>query len=235
MVTALKDAGLKVYLWHFVYGTNPSGERDIAKSQIAKFEPDGYIWNAETDFDIKPRAETNARTLSEGVRDAFPDLPQALCWWALPVNPLNQNMEWHPVRVAKAFLETVDMGMPMMYWQGSTPEAAYSYLLKSLGIWRMYVTKDHPIMPIGRAFTGTGGIMTADAILEFANRVYTIGDTNNLPGVSWWALDTAHVNKAVWDTLSMTPKYGKEVGKLSTEEILDRLMNEHKELFPELF
>jgi len=235
LVKALREAGFKIYLWHYLYGNDPKGELAVAKKQISSFEPDGYVWNAEGSFDIKPNAEKNAVLLASGIRDEFPDLPQALCWWALPKNPSNPNIEWHPIKVAKAFLPYMDLAMPMMYWQGNTPEKAVDYLLKSLHIWRTYISRDLPINPIGRAYTGDGGFADAKSITAFGNKVLNLADSYGLIGNSWWSLDAAHDVPEVWSALTMLPKFRKEVGKISNEEILSRLVTHHKELFPEIF
>ncbi len=235
LVKALKEAGIKVYLWHYLYGNDPKGELSIAKKQIDSFEPSGYIWNAEGSFDSKSNAEKNAVLLSKGIRDVYPELSQALCWWALPKNPANPSIEWHPIRVAKAFLPYINLATPMMYWQGSGSEAAVSYLMKSLNIWRTYVSKDLPILPIGRAYTGDGGFADPDGITAFGNKVIALADSYNLIGNSWWSLDASHDNAKNWFALTALPKFGKGSGSLTDKEILSRLVNAHKELFPELF
>ena len=232
LVDAIKDAGLKVYLWHFVYGKDPQGELSVALSQTSRFQPDGYIWDVETAFDSKVNAVGNARYLSRGMRKFFPEQCQALCWWALPLSP--KGNEWHPVKVANAFQESVDLAMPMMYWQGKGAGAAVSYLHRSMRIWHSFWRK--PIIPVGRAYNGDGGYADAPGIIAFANDVMSLHEgPDAVPGISWWVTDKAAKNK-VWEAAlksTETFELPDEI-VLSPEEMLERLVVGHPELFPEL-
>jgi len=231
MVDAIKAAGLKLYLWHFVYGGYPSSELNVAIQQAKRFRPDAYVWDVEGAFDSKTNAEANARTISRGFKVACPEVRQVLCWWALPRSP-STGVEWHPIRVAKAWLETVDSAAPMMYWQGTGGASAISYLNNSLRIWRGFT--DKPITPIGRAYNGDGGYATPEGIKAFANSVYNSKETLNLIGTSWWSLDKAYKNASWWQALKETPKFDNVV-LLPQEEINRRLMGSHKRLFPEIY
>lgn len=230
LIEELRKANIKIYLWHFLYGADPRGELSTAIKQCAYFKPDGYIWDAEGNFDSRKTAESSARLISNGLKMIYPDIPQALCWWALPLNPNNYKSEWHPVKVANAFMETVDVVMPMMYWGGNTSNDAISYLHKSLNIWSTLT--ELPIIPIGRAYTGDGGVMNPVAIKAFANRVLELADEYDLTGISWWSFDKAFQSREIWEALKFTDKFGPQI---SIKEALDRLINAHQDLFPDLF
>jgi len=232
LIEALKGAGIKVYLWHFVYGRDPAGELSIALSQTARFEPDGYIWDVETAFDSKPNAIGSARYLTRGFKKFYPQLEQALCWWALPLSP--KGGEWHPIKVATAFQETVDLAMPMMYWQGKGAPAAVSYLHRSLNIYSKFWNK--PIVPIGRAYNGDGGYGDAAGITAFDQEVRTLSEgVSAIPGISWWVTDKAVRNPTWLAALRATETFDTvDPIKLTPEEMLDRLVESHPELFPEL-
>jgi hypothetical protein len=232
MIEAIKGAGLKLYLWHFLFGQDPAGELNVALSQTSRFEPDGYIWDAESRFDEKVNAVGTARYLTRGFKKFFPQIEQALCWWALPLSP--KGAEWHPIKVANAFQETVDLAMPMMYWQGKGAVAAKSYLHRSLDIYSKFWNK--PIVPIGRAYNGDGGYADAPGITAFANEVMSLSNGEaDIPGISWWVTDKA-VKKPTWlAALQRTETFDAvDPIKLSPEEMLDRLVKAHPELFPEL-
>lgn len=231
LVRELKDAGLKVYLWQFVYGYNPTGELNVALKQTDRFEPDGYIWDAEGSFDSKSNAVGNARTLTRGYKAKHPHVRQNLCWWALPKSPTTGN-QWHPIPVAQAFLEVCDSAMPMMYWQGAGGANAMWYLNTSLRIWRTFTTK--PIIPVGRVYNGDGGYASPEAILAFANSALNSAETMNLIGTSWWSLDRAVQNPSWMAALKQTPRFAAST-MLTTEEILERLMDHHQSLFPEVY
>jgi hypothetical protein len=232
LVKALKGAGLKLYLWHFVFGKDPVGELNIALSQTSRFEPDGYIWDVESAFDAKIGAVGNARYLTRGFKKAFPQLEQALCWWALPLSP--KGAEWHPIKVANAFQEIVDLAMPMMYWQGKGTMAATSYLHRSLAIYSKFWNK--PIVPVGRAYNGDGGYGDAAGITAFAQEVMTLSEgLSEIPGISWWVTDKAVKNPAWLAALQKTETFDTvDPVKLTPEKMLDRLVEGHPELFPEL-
>jgi hypothetical protein len=232
LVEALKESGIKVDFWHFVFGNDPAGELDVAIYQCRRFQPDAYIWNAEGKFDGQTNAVGNARMLGKGFEQALPHIPQGLCWWALPKSPTT-GREWHPIKVARAFLETVEYGMPMMYWQGKTPDLAVDYLHKSLTIWRSFTSR--PVVPIGRAFNGTGGEANGPSIMAFGEEVYELRIEDNLMGNSWYVLDKAVKNPTWMSALKSTPVWNpQEPVKLTLEEKVDRLVAAHPQLFPEL-
>jgi hypothetical protein len=207
LVNALRAAGIKVYFWHFLYGYDPAGEKEIARAQCDRFAPDGYIWNVEGSFDNRPNAVANARYISSELKRHHPDISQGLCWWALPVSPTT-GTEWHPVKVAKAFFEVVDTGMPMMYWQGKGAAAAVSYFNKSLKLWRRMT--DLPITPIGRSYNGDGGYADPPGITAFANQTYELRTEERLVGNSWYSLDKAAKYGSWLLALADTPKFGTE-------------------------
>lgn len=230
LVEALKASKKKIYLWHFNYGYNPQGELDVARQQSDRFEPDGYVWNVEGSFENRSNAEANARLISRGFQATHPHIPQGLCTWALHESPTT-GAEWHPKRVALAFLEIGMTGLPMMYWQGIGADAAVSYLHKSLRIWRDMT--DNPICPIGRSYNGDGGYADQESIKAFADEVFRLAPDNNLIGNSWYSLDKA-VQKLSWlVSLQDAPEYG--AGRLLTDkEKLDILVEKHPEFFPDL-
>lgn len=244
LVDALKEAGIKIYFWHFLYGNDPTGEARVAIDQTYKFGGegviDGYLWDVEGAFDSKPNAETNARIITQTYKKALPNIPQALCWWALPKSP-STGAEYHPIKVAKAFLEVCQVAMPMMYWQGGTPSLAAYYFNTSIKLWREFTNK--PIIPIGRAYDGDGGYANAPAIEAFANEVDKNKTALNLSGISWWSYDVAYKNPDWLDAIHKSPPFDTSPPTvpppttnppLTIEDKVDRLVKAHPELFPEL-
>jgi len=216
LVYTLKAAGIKVYFWQFVYGFNPLGEVDVASLQIDNFKPDGYIWNVEGSFDSKLNAVENARILSEGLRNIYPDLDQGLCWWALPKSP-ETGTEWHPIKVAEEFLKVVNVGMPMMYWQGRGASAAVSYLNRSLSVWRDFT--DVPLIPIGRAYNGDGGYADGPGIEAFSTQVFSRAESDGIIGNSWYSLDKARLNPYWMEALYNAPMFNvNEAPEVPLEE-----------------
>lgn len=230
LVEVLRDRNLLVYLWQFLYGYYPTGELNVAKAQCERFKPDGWIWNAEGSFDGKPTAVANALLLGNGLRDSNPDVDQGLCWWALPKSP-RTGTEWHPIKVANAFLLNCDVGMPMMYWQGIGASAATEYLASSTRVWRSFT--DVAMNPIGRAYNGDGGYADGPGIEAFGNTIWNTQELNTYVGNSWYVLDKAFKYPDWWLALSVLPKWWE--GFISIDQKIDRLVLAHRELFPELF
>lgn len=231
LVDAIRGTDLKMYFWHFVYGSDPMRELNVAIEQTSKFQPDGYIWNVEGAFDKRQNAIGNARYLTRGIKKFFPHMQQALCWWALPLSP--KGSEWHPIKVANAFEEIVDVAMPMMYWQGKGADAAVNYLHRSLDIWSTFWAK--PIIPIGRAYNGDGGYADSAGITAFAQEVESLhSSTAAIPGISWWSADKAIKNSNWMASLRVTAKFElDEPVHIPDDEKLQRLVDAHPELFPE--
>jgi hypothetical protein len=229
LIVALRAAGIHVYFWHFLYGYDPEGELAVAQEQIDRFQPDAYIWDVESSFDRKPNAEDNARMISSCLSISHPYLTQGLCWWAL--HRSSTGVEWHPTRVAKAFFETVKVGLPMMYWQGVGFTAAVNYFYRSIVQWREITNL--PIIPIGRSYNGDGGYADAAGITAFANEVYIKAAEFNLIGNSWYSLDKAVQNLSWMNALQDSPKWGNAI-TLTLEEKVERLVHAHPNLFPEL-
>ncbi len=236
LIEALRKQQLKIYLWHFLYGIDPVGETNQAIAQASKWRPDGYIWDAEARFDSAVGAEANARRITLGFKAAHPDIQQALCWWALPKNPDKLNYEWHPVRVAKAFFETVEVLMPMMYWDGEYADYAIEYLNKSLRVWD--TIGNVPMIPIGRAYTGDGGTINTNAFVKFGQAVSNLKEERNILGVSYWSYD-ALMKTDMWPFMNEVPRFNKklvlDMDVLSETEILARLVMANRPLFPEVF
>jgi hypothetical protein len=230
LVNALKNAKIKVFLWHFNYGVDPQGELNIAISQVARFQPDGYIWDVEGSFDAKTNAVANAHLISGGLRNRFPNLHQTLCWWALPKSPAN-GVEWHPVKVAQAFLLHVDAVMPMMYWGGSGGPIARDYLINSLRVWST-INSTLPMIPVGRAYTGDSGTADPIGISVFSEEVLARVESNNIDGISWWYADSASKDPVITAALAAARSFGS-LPILTNKEILNRLIQGHTELFPE--
>lgn len=230
LMSCLREAGLKVYFWHFLYGRYPIDELGIAREQCDKFKPDGYIWDPEATFENTTRPEDTARMLSKGLAETHPHIPQALCWWAFPISPRNGVM-WHPVSIAEAFLEVVSTIMPMMYWDGDTHTDVMTYLKNSLQVWRDIT--DKPICPIGRCYNGNGGYASPGTIKTFATQIYSQRTELNLVGTSWFSLDRAFRKPDWMMALAETPIFGN-FAELTLEEKVDRLVSAHMVLFPEL-
>lgn len=199
LVAALRAEGLAVIGWGFLYGRDPRGEGQMAASQVRRFGLDGYVFDVEGDFDAQPGAVANAHTVMGEFKSRAPGVPTALAWWPLPRSPYS-GTQWHPIPVAKAFMEHVDVAMPMQYWEGSTPANAVWYLEASMRLWAEITAK--PMVAAGRAYTGDAGVPTPEAMAAYAKAAVERG----VKGLTWWSLDAAVGQATIWAALAaMTP------------------------------
>jgi len=201
LVDALRSRGIKVIGWQFNYGIDIVGEANTAIAQSLRFGLDGWIFDVESKFEANTAAVANAYILSNKFKTACPDIPLALCSWAQWKSPT--GVTWHNEKMASAFMERCDVGMPMMYWSGDSAVSALWLLNESFRLWKNITYK--PIIPTGRAYTGDSGTINAAAIKAFADEVKRIG----LKGVSWWVLDSAVKDASAWGALSETAGFAK--------------------------
>ena len=71
VVQALRNRGIQVWGWHYVYGNNPSGEARIAVSQCQKYNLDGYVIDAEGEYK-QPGKDVAARRFMSELRAGLP-------------------------------------------------------------------------------------------------------------------------------------------------------------------
>lgn len=248
LVAALKRAGIAVIGWGFNYGNDPIGEANIAVSQAHRLQLDGWIFDVESVFERHADHSRRALIIASRFKEALPKLPTAFCSWALWWSPTS-GVQWHPPAKAKPFMDYCDFGMPMMYWytldldKNKAQLPAYEARAKWLHAtstqqWKRIT--DKPIIPVGRAYIGDGGVVTQGAMTAFEQSVRAAGQ----PGISWWVLDAAHKRPEWWQELSVMPGFVTSVGgdlspqpslpggeEVSMEERVDRLWKAHPEIW----
>ena len=211
LVTALKKAGLSVIGSSAIYGHLSDQEGTIAGQGCVDLGLDGFIFDAEGEFESQPHPNSNAVKVMINFRAVAGELPVGWCYFPLLHAPGNPNRLYHNTDVVRAALETVptfhgaDYGMPMVYWNpGILPEDAINYLTNSFNMWREFTAK--PIIPIGRAYQGDEGRATPEAVRAFATHAQQLG----CPGIGWWsmlhAINEDHL-PGVWPALTATPKF----------------------------
>ena len=207
LIAALRARKVLVWGWGFLYGVDWKGEARVAAAQVNRLGLDGYIWDVEGQYEKTPNAVQNAyNILAVFKNEVAKATPTAFCSWAYWKNP-RLGTAWHPVEVLKAFMDGCDYGMPMQYWQGNQASGAVSYCKGSLTQWRKYTQK--PIIPVGRAYNGDGGEVTAEATVAYERAVRDEG----CKGISWWVLDQAQpkYHTDLWNALSLMPKFGNGI------------------------
>lgn len=186
VVSALRAKGIGVWGWHYVYGYNPTGEAAIAISQMKKYAMDGYVIDAEREYELSGRAAV-ADTFMTALRKGLPTTPVALCSFRWPT--------YHPSFPWKNFLNKCDFNMPQVYWMGAHNPAAQ--LTRSLTEFKA-ITPYRPLMPTGPAFSESGWTPTADELISFLNTAKSLGMTS-ANFFSWD--DSRNYQPALWNAI----------------------------------
>lgn len=193
-VKAFQAAGIRVFLWHYVYGgiwydknnvahtdgTPPEQEATFALRQIAELKPDGYIIDAEREwkgFDAANRAKRFMNTLG------YLSIPTALTSYRFP--SMHREFPFYE------FAKRCDAHMPQVYWQTpSSTRGPVHELVRSVNELKAII--DMPFSPIGRAYIGDGHPNPLPSeITDFAAKAIELG----CDGISFWALDYLYLHQ----------------------------------------
>lgn len=185
-ILAFRAAGIKVWLWHYIYGgvwidkagvahtggASPAQESAFAKQQVSALEADGYIIDVEREYKVLSQ-KTRAESYMAGLVGI--GVPVALCSYRFP--SLHTQLPWY------TFLAGSDFHMPQVYHGPGRGiidlERSYSELMS---------LKTMPFVPVGRAYIGDGYPAPGPdglELIDFMGRV----ETKGCPGVSFWAMD----------------------------------------------
>jgi len=206
-VNAFKAAGLRVWIWHYIYGgvwmdkagnvvyTNgptPEAEAAFALRNIQALQPDGYIIDAEKEFKAWHQAARAGRFMAA----LGHPVPIALADYRFP------NL--HPEFPFGNFLAGCDLHMPQMYWQPGGAVSEMDECAKELRGQR-----DIPIIPIGRCYIGDGNANpTPGEINAFLGEAKRLG----CGGVSFWALDFVYLHPGGTQRMQAIQNFGWEGG-----------------------
>jgi hypothetical protein len=163
VVEALKDVGIPVWGWHFVYGNDPAGEAQVAIDRTLALGLDGYVIDAEDQYKHKPQA---ARSFMTALRAGLPETEIALSSFRFP--NFHQELPWNE------FLEKCDYNMPQVYWVESHNPAQQLQWSKqqfeALPIQRTFI-------PTGAAYSDNPGDWkpTESDVIEFLNAARGMG------------------------------------------------------------
>jgi ketosteroid isomerase-like protein len=192
VATALRERGIQVWGWHYVYGDKPGDEAQRAVQRAREVGLDGYVIDAEAPYKAPGKAEA-ARQFMAQLRSGLPrDTPVALSSYRYP--SYHREFPW------KAFLETCDFVMPQVYWQESHNPA--TQLARSL---KEFARQDlvgvvRPVVATGSAYgVGNWSVSAAD-LYEFLLEAQRHG----MPAVNFYSWDWAGVpdQRDLWDTVA---------------------------------
>lgn len=187
VLNALRDRNIAVWGWHYVYGYDPQAEADIAIQRIQGLGVEGYIIDAESQYEEPGRA-TAARTFMSRLRAALPTFPIALSSFRYPT--FHPNFPW------QAFLEQVDINMPQVYWVAAhNPGDQLTRCLREFEA----ITPFRPIIPTGSAYLQGDWQPTPAEMVEFMD---TARDLNMAAANFWEWAHTRLYLPACWNAIA---------------------------------
>jgi hypothetical protein len=185
---ALAAAGLPKIGWQYIYGHDPKKEAEVAAEQIKKYDLDGFIIDAESEY--KKASKANAASIyMKRLLSLAPNTPLALCSYRFPV--------FHPSLPWATFLgfmsaEHGDVHMPQMYWEGDiSPTAPQLQLTRCMS--ELKKLKDLPVFPVGPLYGANGWYPSTVQIAQFSREAKADGCS----GISWWSWDALVSTDAV--------------------------------------
>lgn len=183
-VAALKERGLRVCAWQYVYGRRPVTEARMARRAIQQ-GADCLVIDAEIEYEGKyAQASTYMSKLRAYAGDAY---PIGLAGWPY--------VDYHPGYPFSVFLGPggAQFNLPQMYWRaiGVSVDEVYAHTI----LWNQLYGR--PIAPLGQLYQRP----TRSEILRFRQLATAYG----APGVSWWSWQEA--STGAWRALGaeLTP------------------------------
>jgi len=183
---ALRSKGISPWGWHFLYGSNPSREADVAIQRLKQLDLDGYVLDAETQYE-QPGKDQAAKTFMNNLRNALPSFPFALSSFRFPT--------FHPGLPWVEFLDKCDYNMPQVYWlKGHNPDQQLTRCVNEF----QAIQPFRPIIPTGAAFTEYGWSPTPAEVTEFFQTARKL----NLEAANFWEWsNTRRYLPEVWTTI----------------------------------
>lgn len=190
VVALLRQIGVEVWGWHYVYGGDPAGEARTAGRRMRELGLSGYVIDAEQEYK-RPGMKSAASTYLKQLRQELPSgCPVALSSYRYP--------KVHPEFPWMTFLPAVDLVMPQVYWAKATNPA--QQLQRCLREYRALT--DLPIVATGAAYHEHGWTARPVEIVEF----YQATRALQLPAFNFWEWNQARIY-GLWDTIAGLEKY----------------------------
>jgi hypothetical protein len=164
-VATLKNAGLHVCAWQYVYGSNPQGEATLGVRAVQN-GAECLVIDAEGEYEGKySQAQTYVSALRAGIGASYP-----LALGSFPYN------DFHPSFPYSVLLGPggAQFDLPQMYWKaiGTSVDAVYAHT------WPVNRPYQRAIFPLGQLYQDP-------APAEIA-RFRTLAGAYGASGVSWW-------------------------------------------------
>jgi hypothetical protein len=205
---ALRNLGIQVWGWHYVYGSDPLGEARKAIQRISTLNLDGYVIDAELEYE-EPGREAAAKKFTHELRKNLPDLPMALSSYRYP--SYHRTFPW------RVFLEAVDYNMPQVYWeQAHNPASQLDRVIKEY----QKLAPFRPIIPTGPTYKVNGWRPTPEDTQTYLETAAGL----HLDGVNFFSWDECKRDlPALWDVIAAYQWPGATPQKDLPEQFIDLL------------
>ncbi len=189
---ALRERGLDVWGWHYVYGDEPVEEARAALRRVAELQLDGYVVDAEAEYRQANKAAA-ARAFMATLRAGLPvEVTVALSSYRYP--SLHKPFPW------QAFLEECDLSMPQVYWEQA--HNSDQQLARSVAEFGNADLVGHvrPVFPTGSAYRAGNWRAAAADLVKFLNKAQELG----LAGANFYSWDYATTadNTDLWQAVA---------------------------------
>jgi len=172
---ALKQAGLKVWGWHYVRGDDPVGEARLAVQRTRALGLDGYVIDAEKEYK-QPGKKVAAQRFMQELRAGLPQLPIGLSSYRYP--------QIHYQVPYAQFLERCDFAMPQVYFEfAHNPEEQLERSVAQYAALR----PARPLLVTGPTYNHNAWRPTADEVIRFLRKAKEMG----IEAANFWAYDFA--------------------------------------------
>ncbi len=200
LVNDAHSAGLKIFAYQYVYGSDPAGEAAAAKAVIARSNPDGLVIDAEGEYERLANNATAATTYCTTIKAAYPSLFMAHA--PFPI------ISYHSAFPYYTFGKYCDAVMPQDYWGAIkvTPTRMVQWQNDEWNTlyngWKGTSKADaiKPIVPIGQGWNDSSTNFTSGVdIVTFVNQLKTIANPaspGGYKGVSYWSVQ--HHTADMW-------------------------------------
>lgn len=175
VIRALREAGVKVWGWHYVMGDNPVKEAHLAVDRVRALGLDGYAIDAEGEFK-KSGKEKAAKRFMHELRAGLASFPIALSTYRFP--RLHQDFPF------EEFLEGCDYAMPQVYFEGAhNPGQQLERCVEQY----MALRSARPVIPTAPTYATSKWRPTPEEIQHLLRRAKEMG----LTAANAWSWDFA--------------------------------------------
>jgi hypothetical protein len=196
LVTRAHNAGLKIFGWGYVYGSNPTGEANVAINAM-NLGADGFIIDAESEYEVLANNSAIAAQYCQAIRAAYPDH-----FLAHAPFPYIQSHSGFPYVTFGTYCDAV---MPQDYWGaiGISPSTMVTNMDAKWKTWQNGLTGTNlnaikPIVPLAQSYAPVTGAEITTFVTGIVNDPIpaTVG---GYKGISFWDAQarTADMDAAV--------------------------------------